>query len=184
MTEAERLLAAHGRSLKICEVGVGSGAFLSALRKRFTTAGISISCWVGLDIDAAALEVARINCAGEDIPLRLAESDILSELTSNEEPDFIYAYPPWGDRFAPNDDFEGTEWELLHRALPQISCYSVGGKTRIHEEILESAVARFPSCEVHIFNDYLPMTDVERILARFPGLVLSLIHISEPTRPY
>jgi hypothetical protein len=169
--EAGRLLAVHGRSLKICEVGVGSGAFLSALSKRFRAAGIHISCWVGLDIDAAALEVARINCAREDIPLRLAESDILSELASNEEPDLIYAYPPWGDQFAPNDDFEGTEWELFHRALPQISCYSVGGKTRIHEDILESALARFPSSEVHIFNDHLPISDVDRILTRFPGLV-------------
>lgn len=171
-TEATRLHSMRGRPLKFCEVGVGSGAFLGALSKRLKAAGIPISEWVGLDIDGAALEVAKINCSGQDIPLRLIESDILNELSSSAQPDLIYAYPPWGDRFAPDDEFEGTDWEIFHRALPQISCYSVGGETRIHEDILESALYKFPKSEIHIFNDYLPRADVERILESFPVLVV------------
>ncbi|MFD2345903.1 class I SAM-dependent methyltransferase [Sinorhizobium terangae] len=172
VAEAQRLVVLRRRALRICEVGVGGGAFLCALSRRCAAAALPVLDWLGLDIDGAALNVAAINCEMAQLRVRLIESDILAELETDAAPDMIFAYPPWGNRFAPGDRFTGTEWELFHRALPQISCYVVGGETRVHEEILEQAHRRFPGSEVHIFNDYLPQSEIDRVLALHPNLMV------------
>lgn len=164
VVEARRMAMSRGRALRICEVGIGSGAFLCALSRRCTASEVPVSDWIGLDIDGAALKVAEINCEMSQLNVRLIESDVLAELEADAAPDIIFSYPPWGDRLAPADDFVGTEWELLHRALPQISCYTLGGAAQVHEDILNQARRRFLGSEIHIFNDYLPLIEINRLL--------------------
>lgn len=170
--ECRAMASRVDRPLRVCEIGVGGGALLAALliRCRMATPPVPIAQVWGLDIDRAALDVAAQNCNGLGVPVTLVESDVLGALPDDAAPDLIFAYPPWGQRDAGDDAFVGSAWEVFHRALPQISCYTVGGQTQVHNAILAQAHERFPKAALFIFNDVLPGPEIDRLTADHPWI--------------
>ena len=158
------------RPLNLHEIGVGSGAFMCALLSRLERNNIITGDVVASDIDSSALEVAHENFMRNRRQVLLVESDILEDFPDGIVPDLIFSYPPWGDASADRADFSGKEWEIFHRAIPQISCYSVGGETSVHEDIIDQAGLLFPKAEVHIFNDVLPERERVRITSTYSGI--------------
>jgi release factor glutamine methyltransferase len=91
----------------IVDVGTGSGAIAVACGRELPGATI-----VGVDRDAAALEVARQNAASLGVELALLEGDLLAPLAPDLRPDLVVSNPPYvasGDlsRLAP----EVRDWE-------------------------------------------------------------------------
>ena len=79
------------RSLRIVDVGTGSGAIALVLAKEFPDAQID-AC----DISAAALEVARANAARLQLEqVRFRESDVLAAYPEEPAFDFVVSNPPY-----------------------------------------------------------------------------------------
>ena len=78
-------------TLKIVDVGTGSGAIALALASEFPTADIE-AC----DISGAALEVARANAARLQLErVRFRESDVLGAYPASASFDFVVSNPPY-----------------------------------------------------------------------------------------
>jgi release factor glutamine methyltransferase len=79
-------------TLKIVDVGTGSGAIALALAKELPQAGV-----LAVDVSAAALEVAGANAVRLELDsrVRFAESDVLAEIDRNGTFDFVVSNPPY-----------------------------------------------------------------------------------------
>ena len=80
-----------GESLRIADVGTGSGCIALALAKEFAQAEIFAT-----DISSAALEIARANVSRHQLEsrIRFLEADLLSGLEINSF-DFVVSNPPY-----------------------------------------------------------------------------------------
>jgi release factor glutamine methyltransferase len=117
------------RSLRIADVGTGSGAIALALAKDIPNADVYAT-----DISAEALEVARANAARHELGSRITfhQADLLAGLPT-EEFDFVVSNPPYvGEseeeqvqlevrKFEPrNAVFAGsTGLDVIERLIPQ-----------------------------------------------------------------
>jgi len=81
----------RSETLKIIDVGTGSGAIALALAKEFPEADVHAA-----DISAEALEVARANAArlGFD-RVRFHQSDVLADVMRDASFDFVVSNPPY-----------------------------------------------------------------------------------------
>jgi release factor glutamine methyltransferase len=82
----------HHASLKILEVGTGSGCITIALQKKLPSAQIT-----AIDISAAAIEVATANAAAQCAAIRFLTIDFLNEAswTGLDRYDIIISNPPY-----------------------------------------------------------------------------------------
>ncbi len=133
---AERL----GRAPRLLEFGIGAGTLsLSLLLEhpdwQFT----------GLDIDPAAMALARENAAVHGAALALLESDYFSAWPADAEPpDVLFGDPPWG---GPTDLYDDTRDAFYYEQMPPLSAFP-GGESPcgIHDElIVRLCAAAWPS---------------------------------------
>ena len=128
--EGEKLAQQLGRPLRVLEFGVGAGTL--ALSVKLEHPGWTVS---GLDVDAAALAVARRNADRHGIELDLRESDFFSAWREEEPaPDLIFGDPPWGGA---EDLYDGERDELYYRQMPARSAFPPGAsRCGIHDGII------------------------------------------------
>jgi release factor glutamine methyltransferase len=122
--------AARARPPVILEFGVGAGTLAISLQLEHPEWTI-----LGLDVDEAALDVARINVAQHGVAVRLLQSDMLDGWPADlPAPDIVFGDPPWGgetDLYADDRDAE-----YYHR-MPPKSAYSGGDNPcALHDRLL------------------------------------------------
>ncbi len=119
-----------GRPPTVLEFGVGAGAL--AISVKLENPAWTVS---GIDVDAAALEVAAKNVQMHRVAVRLLLSDYLSGWPATESPpDLIFGDPPWGgdtDLYADDRD------AAYYRRMPARSAFPPGGSPcAIHDELI------------------------------------------------
>lgn len=138
--EGRALEQTLGRPPSILEFGVGAGAMAISVKRenpRWTVAG--------LDVDAAALELARANARSHGVNVSLLESDFFSAWpTDAAPPDLIFGDPPWGGAEDLYTDARDADY---YRQMPARSAFPpCGNRTALHDEIIARLVAlRWPS---------------------------------------
>ena len=134
--EQGRGLAAQGRVPQILEFGVGAGTL--AITVKLAHPDWSVS---GIDIDAAALELAVENARLHGVDIGLVQSDYLSAWPATRRaPDLIFGDPPWGGA---EDLYDGERDENYYLQMPQLSAFPPGGeRTGIHDRLIRSVVER------------------------------------------
>jgi len=113
----------------VAEFGFGGGALgVSLLLER---PGIEL---VGLDIDAAALELGRENAARHGVSVELALSDGLEGWPRTHPPDIVFGDPPWGGE----ESLYNESRDAYHyHAMPQASAYPPGSDIAgVHRKLL------------------------------------------------
>lgn len=118
-----------GRPPRITEFGTGAGILSLSLKRGHPAFVLS-----GLDVDPAALEVARENAHMLNLDIDLFESDYFSGWGHRPAPDILFADPPWGSR----TDLYGDERDAeYYDRMPARSAYPVeGGRIGLHLGIL------------------------------------------------
>jgi methylase of polypeptide subunit release factors len=134
--EQGRKLAVQSRPRRILEFGVGAGTL--AITVKLSQPEWAVS---GIDIDAAALELAAENARLHGVDIDLAQSDYLSGWPATApEPDIIFGDPPWGGA---EDLYDGQRDENYYLQMPAVSAFPPGGeRTGIHDCLIRSVVER------------------------------------------
>lgn len=139
LDEGRRLEAALGRPPRVLEFGVGAGSLSLAMHAEQPG-------WhyAGIDVDAAALELAAENARTHGCALELLQSDYLSGWpTASAPPDLLFGDPPWGSR---EDLYDAHRDAAYYDAMPAASAYPGAGRTAIHDELLRRLSAlRWPT---------------------------------------
>lgn len=138
--EGRALEQAVGRPPSVLEFGVGAGTMAISLKLEHPHWSVA-----GLDVDAAALELARANARAHAVDVRLFESDFFSAWPADAAPpDLIFGDPPWGGAEDLYTDHRDADY---YRRMPARSAFPPGGnRTALHDEIIARLVAlRWPS---------------------------------------
>lgn len=118
----------------IAEIGVGCGCMGIGLVKDAPDIR-----YVGLDIDAHALEVARLNATRHGVILDLVESDLFDAWGGRPEPRLIFGDVPWGDA----DAIDQPARPLRHYlAMPPASAFPLGDRLGMHRAVLRAVRGR------------------------------------------
>ncbi len=117
----------------VVEFGVGCGTLSISLALE---AGRD-ACLMAIDIDAAAVELARENAAAHRVVLDVVQSDFFDRVEAT--PDLVFGDPPWGDE---TTLYAGDRDAEHYNAMPAVATYPPHGRTGVHEEILRRARAR------------------------------------------
>ncbi len=86
----ERMLQSQGKPFRILDIGTGSGCIAIALAKNLQEATV-----YGMDVSAAALEVAGDNAAMNNVSVTWLEVDILTLEQLEPQFDLIVSNPPY-----------------------------------------------------------------------------------------
>jgi methylase of polypeptide subunit release factors len=149
LAQGRTLQAALGRPLQVLEFGVGAGSLSLALH-----AEAPDWRYAGLDVDAAALNLAAENAAVCGCPLELLRSDYLDAWPgARPPPDLIFADPPWGSR---DDLYDAGRDAAYYDAMPASSAYPRLGRTAIHDELLRRLAAAGWSSRIVLNYGVLP----------------------------
>jgi release factor glutamine methyltransferase len=148
----------------IAEFGVGAGTL--AISLGLENPGF---CMSGFDIDAPALEVARINAQLHQSQIHLFQSDYFQEWRKPNPPDILFADPPWGSR---EDLYEDERSAHYYDQMPELAAYPKGGRIGIHEGIIhELQRIRWPSLLVMNFG-VIPHILIKKLLPAFSDYTL------------
>jgi methylase of polypeptide subunit release factors len=172
---AGELAAALGRPPRLLEFGIGCGSLAVCVQLECPAARVA-----GLDIDAGALELARVNLAAHGVDVPLHHGDGLASLPAAFAPDLVFGDPPWGD----HTTLYGPDRPIEHYlAMPAAAVFPRGGPVGCHAEILAQARARGWRCEFllnagplapSILAPVLALADEAHTIRPVPHL--SLIH--------
>lgn len=135
-TEGHRLELELGRPPRVIEFGVGAATLALSLKLDHP------HWWVGgLDVDPAALELARANAAAHGVELPVWESDFLDAWPAAlPAPDLIFGDPPWGDA---DDLYTADRTAVYYQHMPPRSAFSPGpNRCAIHDELVARVAAR------------------------------------------
>lgn len=136
LAEGDALQTRLGRPPRVLEFGVGAGTLAITL-------ALERPHWrlTGLDVDAAALDLARDNAREHQVPLDLLCSDFLAAWpATTPPPDLLFGDPPWGSA---TDLYDDERDETYYRHMPEHSVFPPGGsRTGIHDELLRQLAAR------------------------------------------
>ncbi len=157
--EQGRGLAAQGRVPQILEFGVGAGTL--AITVKLAQPDWPVS---GIDIDAAALELAAENARLHGVDLGLVQSDYLSGWPpAAAVPDIIFGDPPWGGA---EDLYDGERDEGYYLQMPAASAFPPGGeRTGIHDRLIRSVVERGWNSTIILNYGVLPRPVIARSAA-------------------
>jgi hypothetical protein len=144
------------------EVGVGCGSLAVSLALELPGTRL-----VGLEINDAALELARENAALHGVELDLLASDLFAGWDGRPPPDLVFGDPPWGDD---GDDtaYAGTPPTAHFLQMPVLSALPAAGRTAVHREILDAVRERGWRTEVFLNCGCLPDADVDALGRRLP----------------
>lgn len=159
------------------DVGVGCGSLAISLAMELPATRL-----VGLEINDAALELARENAVLHGVELELVASDLFAAWSDRPPPDLVFGDPPWGDD---GDDtaYEGTPPTAHFLQMPALSALPEEGRTAVHRRILDDLRERGWRTEVFLNCGCLPEADVValgrrtrwfEVLHRAPGA--SVLH--------
>jgi methylase of polypeptide subunit release factors len=127
--EGRRLEEHLGRPPSLLEFGVGAGVLAITVKLEHPHWRVS-----GLDIDPAALAVARENARSHGVSVALLESDYFSAWDPASPPDLIFGDPPWG---GPEDLYTDQRGAGYYRRMPAKSAFPPGGdRCGIHRELI------------------------------------------------
>jgi len=172
---AGELVGVLGRPPRLLDFGIGCGSLAVCVALECPAARVA-----GLDIDAGALALARVNLAAHGVEVPLHQGDGLASLPAGYAPDLVFGDPPWGDHstiYAPDRPIGH------YLAMPAVAVFPRGGPAGCHEQILRQARARGWRCEFllnagtlapAVIAPALALADEARILQ--PVLRVSLIH--------
>lgn len=128
--EGALLERSQGRPPRVLEFGVGAGVLAVTLQLERPT-------WLvgGVELDPAALELARSNAFAHSVHLDFRESDYFSAFANDQAPpDVIFGDPPWGGE---EDLYDGERDASYYRQMPLRSAFPSGmGRCGIHEELI------------------------------------------------
>jgi methylase of polypeptide subunit release factors len=168
------LAATLDHPLLLVEFGLGCGSLAICVKAELPEAVV-----IGLEIDAGALEVARINIARHGATVETLQSNGFAAWNRPENPDLIFGDPPWGDEATVYGDDRPISHYL---AMPEGAVFPhEGGRTGAHAQILREARERGWRCEI-LLNAGVLTEDELRPLGRLadeltflhptPGLTL------------
>lgn len=130
LAASDAFSAQQGRAPIVAEFGCGCGSLgLSLKLERPNVA------YVGLELDADALALARLNAEQYHLDVSLVESDLFDAWPLAAPPDFIFGDPPWGA----DDTLYDAERDAAHyHAMPAASAFPLGGRTGVHAQLLRA----------------------------------------------
>lgn len=171
----DRFQAREGRAPLVAEIGAGCGSLAVSVQLERPAATV-----VSLELDAAALELARDNAAAHGAPVRFVESDLFDSWPGPAAPDLVFADPPWGTEQTLYD----TERDAAYyHAMPASSAFPLGGATGLHEQILRAVARRGWNSHLLLNGGVLPPATLATVAhaARWheistPAPGLSLLH--------
>lgn len=128
--EVRQLESSLGRPPTLLEFGVGAGTLAITLKQENPRSRV-----VGLDVDTAALAVARANVRAHAVAVELVESDFFSGWPRDvAPPDLIFGDPPWGGAEDLYSDSRNADY---YRRMPARSAFPPGGnRCALHDEII------------------------------------------------
>ena len=118
-------------SLRIADIGTGSGCIALALAHELPSAQIEAA-----DISAEALEIARLNAERLDLTTRVhfRQSDLLSDFDVTEKFDFIVCNPPYVSDLKPD-----TVQRQVREYEPKIAVFSGASGLEIYQRLIPKA---------------------------------------------
>ncbi len=131
----ERLGAARrGKSLRVADIGTGSGCIAVALAKEFPAAALYAT-----DISSTALEVARRNAARHGVADRISfvECNLLDGISEPSHFDLIVSNPPYVRR----DDLESMPKEIRDHE-PNFALFAGEDGMALYPPLIAQAAAR------------------------------------------
>ncbi len=152
-----RLATGNARSLRICDIGTGSGVLAVCLAKHLPQAEVT-----AVDISRDALEVARKNAETHGVAerIRFVESDLLSAVEADARFDIGVSNPP----YVRESEMESLSPEVRDYE-PRVALVSGPEGTEIIERLLDTLPERLKA-EGEFFFEISPM-----IRDRVEGLV-------------
>jgi SAM-dependent methyltransferase len=151
----DRFTARHGRAPLVAEVGCGNGCL--GLSVKLERPAVTL---VGLELDADALAVAKLNAAEHAVDVHLVESDLFDAWPLPTAPDLIFADPPWGSAETLYDPARDA---AHYHAMPAASAFPLGGITGAHAQILRAVAGRRWSSEIWLNAGVLPPAAVATV---------------------
>lgn len=171
----DRVQARTGRPPLVAEVGAGCGSLAISVQLERPAATV-----VSLELDAAALALARSNAAALGAPVRFVESDLFDAWPGPAAPDLVFADPPWGTE---QTLYDAERDAAYYRAMPAASAFPLGGATGLHEQILQAAARLGWASHLILNGGVLPPATLAHVArgARWHEIVspvpgLSLLH--------
>jgi hypothetical protein len=150
------------------ELGTGCGAIGISLLKELPEVRL-----VGLEIDAAAIEVARRNAADHDVVFEILQSDFFSAWDDRPQPAVIFGDLPWGDETSVYESDRPIEHYL---AMPRHTAFPVGGPMGMHRQALEAVRRLGWSGHVFLNCGVLPIDAVLRMAEDAGAVESEMIH--------
>lgn len=153
---AERRFAKEKRPVTLLEVGVGSGCLAITLKCRLGEKARAIA----VDIDGAALDVARENVRTHGVDIELIESDLFASVPPDAAPGIIYSNPPWGNEDPTHYGERSLSYFL---EMPRIASFAVDGGTELHESIVSGDKERGWGADILLYNGVMDRDNLERL---------------------
>ena len=151
----DRFTTEHRRPPVVAEIGCGCGCL--GISVKLARPAVTI---VGLELDADALEVAKLNVTAHAVDLQLVESDLFDDWPLPTAPDLIFGDPPWGSNETLYDPTRDADH---YHAMPAASAFPLGGNTGAHAQILRAVSVRSWACEVWLNAGVLPPAEVAAV---------------------
>lgn len=126
-----RTRTGENRSLKIADVGTGSGAIAITLAKHAEPCNVT-----AIDLSPAALEIAKENATNLNVSDKItwAESDLFSAVSSNEPFDLIASNPP----YVSESEYEELPKDVKNHE-PKLALVAGPNGTSVIERLIEQS---------------------------------------------
>lgn len=173
-----------GRAPVVADFGTGAGTLAITLK-------LENPAWVlmGIDVDADALDVARINVRSHGVSVRLVHSEYFTGWPEDAPvPDFIFGDPPWG---GDGDLYANERDAAYYHQMPARSAFPPGDNPcAIHDALIASVRERGWASRLVLNYGVLARAVVERSTAGFrdrrmthPAPSLTIVSGSVATPP-
>lgn len=159
--EVREFALPRGRAPVVVDFGTGAGTLAITLQLENPT-------WIvlGIDVDADALSVARVNARSHGTAVRFIPSEFFAGWPADAPvPDFIFGDPPWGGA---TDLYASERDAAYYHQMPAKSAFPPGDNPcAIHDGLIADIRERKWSSRLILNYGVLARTIVERSTADF-----------------